>query len=160
MSTYATATAALPTTMREGVATDATRWEREQRGSADRHQLQAYAVAVTVALTGKPMTDDMLTCPLTGETFHVMYGEVDKANPALGYVPGNVAMVSKRGNQGRSTLQQHHGDMPGAARYVGDVQAASVGIPVLRKTDATPLVKSWGRGGFESAVMGGAYGIA
>lgn len=142
------------------MTTETVRWDRSTMGSADRAQRGIYAIAVTVALTGQPMVDGMLTCPITGERFAVAYGEVDKADPARGYVPGNIAMVSKRGNQGRSTLQQHYSDMPGVARYVRDVAAASAGVAIQRKRDAVPMWEAMGRKGYELAVLAGPYGQA
>ena len=140
---------------------DSVRWDRATMGSADRAQRGVYAVAVTEMLTGERMSaDGMLTCPLTGERFNVAYGEVDKADPIKGYVPGNIAMVSKRGNQGRSALQQWHGDMAGAARYIADVYRASLSVSVPRKRDALPVWEAMGRKGFEKAVIAGPYGIA
>lgn len=142
------------------ITTETVRWDRSTMGKADRAQRGVYAIAVNVALTGEPMTDGMLTCPITGERFDVVTGEVDKANPELGYVPGNIVMVSKRGNQGRSALQQWHGDMAGVARYVRDVAAASAGVAVQRKRDAVPMWEAIGRSGYERAVQAGPYGIA
>jgi len=140
--------------------TESVRWDRSTMGSADRAQRGIYAVRVTERLTGQRMgADRMLTCPITGERFNVAFGEVDKANPALGYVPGNIAMVSKAGNQGRSTLQQHYSDMPGVARYIADVASASVAVAVPRKNVAVPEWRAMGRGGFEAAVLAGPYGI-
>lgn len=138
------------------------RWDRATMGKADRAQRGVYAIAVNVAFTGVPMADDgTLICPLTGKPFNVGdCGEVDKVNPELGYVPGNIIMVSKAGNQGRSTLQQHYSDLPGLARYVRDVARASAGIAVQRKCDAVPMWLAMGRGGFEPAVLAGPYGTA
>jgi hypothetical protein len=73
------------------------------------------------------------TCPLTGHAFDVREGEVDKANESAGYVPGNVVMVSRQGNQERGKMQQHYGDMAGAARYAADVAKAGAMATVLRK---------------------------
>lgn len=142
---------------------DVTRWERtgpNAMGSADRAQRGIYAISVTENLTGRMGEDGTLICPLTGERFSVENGEVDKAEPSLGYVPGNIAMVSKRGNQGRSTLQQHYGDMAGRDRYISDVLIASRNVHPMRKKDAVPVWKALGRGGFEQAVLSGPYGRA
>jgi hypothetical protein len=85
------------------------------------------------------------TCPLTGKTFDLAVGQVDKANEAAGYVAGNVVMVSMQGNQERAKLQQHYGDMAGAARYASDVARAGAMATVLRKRDvpAYPTVKRY-----------------
>lgn len=139
--------------------TEVIRWDRATMGSADRAQRGIYAIAVTAALTG-PVQDGTLICPITGERFAIAYGEVDKADPSLGYVPGNIAMVSKRGNQGRSTLQQHYSDLPGVARYVRDVATASAGVAVQRKRDAVPMWEAMGRKGYEIACLAGPYGQA
>lgn len=140
-----------------------TRWERAQRGAADRAQLYVYAVQVNERMTGVPSWSERgstwLLCPLTGDPFDIEYGEVDKADPAIGYAPGNVVMVSKRGNQGRSTLQQHHGDMAGALRYIADVALASTRVTIARKVDAVGTVKAWGRKSHHELVINGKYGV-
>ena len=140
------------------------RWERtgpSAMGSADRAQRGVYAIMVNEALTGQRMTEDgMLMCPLTGKMFHVTNGEVDKANPALGYIPTNVCMVSKAGNQGRSALQQWHGDMKGAERYIFDVMRASHNVIVPLKKNAVVMWESCGRKGYEREVIAGPYGMA
>jgi len=84
------------------------------------------------------------TWPLTGRTFDVREGEVDKANESAGYVPGNVVMVSRQGNQERGKLQQHYGDMAGHARYAADVARAGATVPVLRKRDIVKPAKRKG----------------
>jgi hypothetical protein len=113
-----------------------------ERGSADRYQMRAYAIAINEAMTGFTMTaDGMLVCPITRKAFHVSHGEVDKANPHAGYVAGNVVLVSRQGNQERGKLQQHYGDMAGAARYIVDVAIASADVTVTRKRDLTGDVR-------------------
>ncbi len=112
-----------------------------ERGSADRRQRDAYALSVLHSMGLWDGVSDEATCPLTGQAFDIHTGEVDKANEAAGYVPGNVVMVSRRGNQERGKLQQHYGDMAGVARYVADVFAASQSVHVMRKCDLTPFAK-------------------
>jgi hypothetical protein len=80
-------------------------------------------------------------CPLTGLVFDVREGEVDKAIESAGYVAGNVVMASRGGNQERGKMQQHYGDMAGAARYAADVARASATVAVLRKCDVVKPVK-------------------
>lgn len=112
-----------------------------ERGSADRAQRDAYALNVLHAMGMWDGTSWDATCPLTGLTFDVREGEVDKANEAAGYVPGNVVMVSRGGNQERGKLQQHYGDMAGVARYAADVARAGALVPVLRKRDVVKPAK-------------------
>lgn len=103
--------------------------ERDRRTNA---QMRAYAVSVNEALTGMPISDDgYILCPLTNERVHISLCEVDKADPHMGYVMGNVVMVSKVGNQERGKLQKYYGDMNGAERYIANVLAASEGIDIL-----------------------------
>lgn len=92
-----------------------------------RAQRRAYALAVTVALTG-PIVDDTIVCPLTGIRTPIRFCDVDRVEPTLGYVPGNVILVSYIGNSERGKLQEHHGDIAGFDRYVSDVFEASKGI--------------------------------
>lgn len=115
-----------------------------ERGSADRAQRDAYALSVLHAMGLWDGVSMMATCPLTGHAFDVREGEVDKANEAAGYVPGNVVMVSRQGNQERGKLQQHYGDMAGVARYAADVAKAGATVPVLRKCHVVKPVKRAG----------------
>lgn len=102
-----------------------------ERGSKDRHQLFAYAQDVLMALTGG-------TCPLTGKAFdHISDGEVDRVNPSLGYVPGNVILTSKAGNQARGELQSIARDLPNVSRYVTEVSEASATVAVMSQPAAT-----------------------
>ena len=112
-----------------------------ERGSADRAQRDAYALDVLAAMGLWDGRSYSAICPLTGLPFDVREGEVDKANEAAGYVPGNVVMVSRGGNQERGKLQQHYGDMAGVARYAADVARAGATVPVLRKRDVVKPVK-------------------
>lgn len=106
--------------------------ERDSRSDAAR---RVYALAVTVSMTGAN-NNGYVVCPITGNEFHVTTGEVDRAVPALGYVPGNIVLVSRAGNQERAKLQQHYSDMPGAERYRDDVADASVYVTVPGGSDA------------------------
>lgn len=146
-------------------------WERATNnvgkggGSADRKQKQYYAGMVTQALTGIPFWVNENgkwcgQCPLTGMTFELEFSEVDKVDAPKGYHPGNVALVSKRGNQERRTFQQAGNDILGYARYAADVTKASAGIAIPRKCDAAPIVNSWGRTMNGGAVENGPYGKA
>lgn len=110
-----------------------------ERGSADRSQLRRYAADVLVAMGMWDGFSTSAICPLTGMDFDIRNGEVDKANPAIGYVPGNVVLVSRAGNQERAKLQQHYSDLPQLARYVGDVASAGIRTVVLRKRDVMPI---------------------
>lgn len=140
------------------------RWDRAGArcaGKADRAQRGVYAALVNEQLTGQKITSDgMLICPLTGEPFHISNGEVDKITPSLGYVPGNVCMVSKVGNQGRSVLQQHGNDLPGLLRYKDAVTIASCRVPLPRKVDASKAWEAMGRSAHHVAVLAGPYGKA
>lgn len=115
-----------------------------ERGSADRAQRDAYALDVLFHMGLWDGQSYSATCPLTGHTFDVREGEVDKANEAAGYVPGNVVMVSRQGNQERGKLQQHYGDMAQADRYAADVARAGMRATVLRKRDVVKPVKRKG----------------
>lgn len=115
-----------------------------ERGSADRRQRDQYALSVLFGMGLWDGVSDEAICPLTGHAFDIHTGEVDKANEAAGYVPGNVVMVSRQGNQERGKLQQHYGDMAGVARYVADVFAASQGAHIMRKCDLPQFAKSQG----------------
>lgn len=102
---------------------------RDRRSNA---QMRAYAVAVTEVLTGQAMDAyGMLTCPLTGQRFHVSDGHVDKVTPHDGYVRGNVALVSATGNLERAKLQQWAHDIAERDLYVNEVAIASATIPLL-----------------------------
>jgi hypothetical protein len=90
-------------------------------------QRRRYALRVTESLTG-PMVADSIVCPLTGILTPVRFCEVDRVEPSLGYVPGNVVLTSYVGNNERGKLQEHHGDIAGFPRYVSDVFEASKGI--------------------------------
>lgn len=103
------------------------------RGIDSNIQLREYAIRVNEKLTGFKMTNGLLVCPITGETFNARDGQVDKANEPLGYRPGNVVMTSVNGNQGRGKLQQWRGDMGGRIRYIGDVAMASADIRPMRR---------------------------
>lgn len=134
-----------------------------ERGSADRRQRDAYALSVLYGMGLWDGISEVATCPLTGHTFDVATGEVDKANEASGYVPGNVVMVSRQGNQERGKLQQHYGDMAGVARYAADVARAGATAHVMRKCDLAPFSKR--QGGEAPAsdmrnVRFGPYGVA
>lgn len=108
---------------------------RDRRSNA---QMRHYAMAVTANITGAPV-DGFFICPLTGMTTPVSQGEVDKVDPRLGYVPTNVVMVSRRGNQSRANLQKGHRDILGWERYASDVAVASQGVEIL------PVSVAWTR---------------
>lgn len=141
------------------------RWDRageRMGGQRDRAQRFVYAVQVNENMPkGKRLTEDgMLMCPLTGQPFNILNGEVDKLIPEDGYTIGNVILVSKQGNQGRGKRQQHYGDIPGAARYIRDATIAASRVSVLAPTQAFTVAKAMGWGDYDRAVMAGPYGIA
>jgi hypothetical protein len=101
-----------------------------KRNTADTAQLRHYATLVLWAMglwDGVSMT---ATCPLTGRTFNLSDGQVDRVNPADGYAVGNVVLVSSRGNGQRSNLQQSGSDLPRVSAYADDVRAASAMVAV------------------------------
>jgi hypothetical protein len=114
-----------------------------ERGAADRQQRDAYALDVLFHMGLWDGVSTSATCPLTGKAFDLAVGQVDKANETAGYVPGNIVMTSLQGNQERGKMQQHYGDMAGAARYAADVARAGQAALVLRKCDvpAYPTTK-------------------
>ena len=116
-----------------------TRWNRGERGSADRKQMRRYAADVLFAMGLWDGYSDSATCPLTGKPFHLGNGEVDRVNPDTGYVPGNVVLVSRAGNQERAKLQQHYSDLPAVSRYAADVARASMVTVVTRKCAVRPI---------------------
>jgi hypothetical protein len=106
---------------------------------------------------------DTATCPLTGLPFALKDGQVDRVDPAAGYVVGNVVLVSARGNGQRSNLQQAGTDIPMVEAYGEDVRAASAMVAV--PTHDTFVPASIGRAQVESGattfdVEHGPYGIA
>lgn len=107
--------------------------ERDSYSDAARRR---YALKVTENLTGPRDGNGYLVCPLTGNLFHVTTGEVDRCVPALGYIPGNIVLVSRAGNQERGKLQQHFADLLGASRYAEDVVEASDYIDIPSGTVA------------------------
>lgn len=106
-----------------------TRWNRDERGSADRYQMRLYATRVLMALTGG-------VCPLTGRTVDADAAEIDRCDPAKGYVPGNVILVSEAGNQARAALQSNGQDIAGAARYAADVLRVSLTVDIPTKAES------------------------
>lgn len=108
---------------------------RDRRTNA---QMRHYALSVTYALTGDAPAG-FFRCPLTGRLTAVTDGQVDKTDPARGYTPGTVVMVSIIGNQERANLQKAHRDVYGVARYIADVAAASLSVSIL------PVSVAWAR---------------
>lgn len=123
---------------------------------ATRQQRQAYALLVTLALTGGRMV-----CPLTGEPLTGGAVEVDRIIPALGYVPGNVYLASVTGNQGRAALQSAGSDLPGIARLASDILAASATVTVPATGSASAAVVAMlAKQDRLAAVLAGPYGQA
>ena len=108
-------------------------WQRGQSGSsAGRRQKWLYALLVLSAVTGEAPSRYM-TCPLTGERFDTFHdSEVDRlAGEGSAYAPGNVCLVSVKGNQGRAYAQQMETDCAGAAWYIATVERASETVTPL-----------------------------
>jgi hypothetical protein len=93
------------------------------RGSADRRIRDDYALMVNQVMMGGLAPNGHLWCPITGHPFHWVNGHVDKIGDL--YLPGKIVLVSSEGNLMRGILQARGEDMPGIARYVADIAAAS-----------------------------------
>jgi hypothetical protein len=121
---------------------------------ASRQQRQAYALLVTLALTGGRMV-----CPLTGGALVGGQVEVDRVDPALGYVPGNVVLLSTDGNQGRSALQATGSDLPNVSAYRAAVTAASARVSVpATGSESSAIVARLGKVDRVALVLNGPYG--
>lgn len=119
-----------------GVTSRGTACQGCEAGSKDKAQRRMFALAVLAAVTGEPESRFM-TCPLTGDIFDTdTDAEVDRPVPAIGYVPGNVILVSRIGNQKRAGLQSRGDDIAHAVEYAADVLRVSLDVPVTKPADA------------------------
>lgn len=142
---------------------------RPNRGKAVRSHMRHAAYLALEAMMGPWfMVEGELsnTCPLTGKVFPLRLAEVDKADPTLGYVPSNIMMVSRIGNQRRGDEQQWHGDIPGAARYINDVAKAWENVTLPRQCDSLRWYVALGlthskntESGRRNDVLDGPYGV-
>jgi hypothetical protein len=83
-------------------------WERDCRRVRERMVISARSRAKKLGIAFEITADDLLmsaTCPVLGEPFHrvpghrnLMAPSIDRIDPSLGYVPGNVQVMSRLAN--------------------------------------------------------------
>lgn len=107
--------------------TETARWSKSHPswGSARRVQRNAYAYAVTMA-----MTQGRMVCPACDDTLNLETAEVDRCIPALDYREGNIVYVCRACNQGRAVLQSQGSDWTHAEAYAEAVREASATVTV------------------------------
>lgn len=91
---------------------------KRERGSVDRAQMRVYALAVAVALVGRP------ACVHCDASVSLTEGEVDRTVEGVCYAPGGVVMVCRACNNARNV------EALNVERYAHDVREASVGVVV------------------------------
>lgn len=94
-----------------------------QRGSDSRYQMKLYAVAVAVALHGAAVCH-------CGQPVSITSGEVDRTAAGC-YRPGYVIMTCEACNNDRTNVPEFN-----TVEYAADVLRASLGIPIMRKSEA------------------------
>jgi hypothetical protein len=101
-----------------------------QRGGATRPQMRVFALAVTVALVGRP------ACVHCGTSVTLWSGQVDRTDPGSCYLPGTVLMICEDCNE--SLGQEGKTDIGDFDRetYKADVLRASLGITIMGPTAA------------------------
>lgn len=102
-----------------------------QRGSAQRAQMRAYALAVAVALTGSAQ------CVHCGDTISLHRGEVDRVVTGC-YRPGAVIMTCESCNNGAGQA----GERIDRAAYAAAVAAASERVAIPSPTESVKAYKA------------------